>query len=151
MNYPTFDCNSNHCTQVMLAEIKHRGAFEQAYVGFSKLCVRLWRSSEPALHNCPMKWLVALIELISGNEITGAGAPQSDATPIKFERICATRRSAGVPFMIQALITSELQVCSSTGLHYCMRQLFALCRPEQNEESRTHAFNILRALFRYTF
>lgn len=126
----------------MLTEIKHRGAFEQAYVGFSKLCVRLWRSSEAALHNCPMKWLVSLIEMISGQDAV------CDEQPIKYERICATRRSAGVPFMIQALITSELQVCSSTGLQYCMQQLFALCRSDENEESRTHALNILRALFR---
>lgn len=127
----------------MLTEIKHRGAFEQAYVGFSKLCVRLWRSSEAVLHNCPMKWLVGLIEMISGTDSLSV-----DEQPLKYERICATRRSAGVPFMIQALITSELQVCSSSGLQYCMQQLFALCRSEENEDSRTHALNILRALFR---
>lgn len=128
--------------QIMLTEIKHRGAFEQAYVGFSKLCVRLWRSSEAVLHNCPMKWLIALIDLISGVEATHV------EQALRYERICATRRSAGVPFMIQALITSELQVCSSTGLQYCMRKLFAMCRADENEESRTHALNILRALFR---
>lgn len=127
--------------QEMLAETKHRGAFEQAYVGFSKLCVRLWRSNEPALHSCPMQWLHGLIDLISGHE-------ESSSDTLKYDKICATRRSAGVPFMIQALITSELQVCSSTGLHYCMRHLIDLCKTSQNPEPRTHALNILRALFR---
>lgn len=27
-----------------LSQIKHRGAFEQAYIGFTKVCLTLWRS-----------------------------------------------------------------------------------------------------------
>lgn len=136
--------------QEMLAETKHRGAFEQAYVGFSKLCIRLWRSNEPELHRCPMAWLRDLIHLISGNDESTSSEPTGKAsTNLKYEKICATRRSAVVPFMIQALITSELQVCSSNGLHYCMRHLIDLCKLSTNAESRTHALNILRALFRY--
>lgn len=135
--------------QDMLAETKHRGAFEQAYVGFSKLCIRLWRSNESELHRCPMAWLTSLINLISGNEnVLNESVIDATATTLKYDKICATRRSAGVPFMIQALITSELQVCSSTGLHYCMKHLINLCKFAATAEPRTHALNILRALFR---
>lgn len=133
--------------QEMLTEIKHRGAFEQAYVGFSKLCVRLWRSNEPELHQCPMEWLVRMMYIISGESETdsdGAG----EIGGLKYEKICATRRSAGVPFMIQAIITSELQVCSSVGLNYCMQHLIEVSKTGELPESRTHALNILRALFR---
>lgn len=125
--------------QKLLSETKHRGGFEQAYVGFSKLCVRLWRSAKDRLHQCPMQWLIELIELISSTD--------KEAT-VKREKMCATRRSAGIPYIIQALITSELQVFSTAGLQYCMRKLITLCQTSDVAELRTHGLNILRALFR---
>lgn len=122
----------------LLAETKHRGAFEQAYVGFSKLCCRLWHLEVVDLNSLPMQWLRELLTLIAKDEQLN-------------EKICATRRSAGVPFMVQALITSELQVGSTKSLYYCMSHLLQLCAArERSAESRTHAMNILRALFRCT-
>lgn len=52
--------------------------------------------------------------------------------------------------MIQALLTAELKIGSSIGLHYCMKHLIKLCRNGKSLESRTHSLNILRALFRCT-
>lgn len=130
--------------QHLLAETKHRGAFEQAYVGFSKLCIRLWRANEPELHCRPIHWLKELMAIIGDD-------PDDDlvaTSKLSVSKLCATRRSAGVPFMVQALITSEFQVCSSSGLTYCMKQLIEICRSCKRAESRTHALNILRALFR---
>lgn len=128
---------------ILLSETKHRGAFEQAFVGFSKLCVRLWRAQESRLHRLPMVWLKDLLNIISGNE-------NSSVTDLKFDKICSTRRSAGVPFMIQAILTSELQVCTSNGLKYSMVSLIEVCKNGSVAEARTHALNILRALFRCT-
>lgn len=128
---------------ILLSETKHRGAFEQAFVGFSKLCVRLWRANESELHRLPMTWLKDLLNIISGYE-------NSLVTDLKFDKICATRRSAGVPFMIQAILTSELQVCTNNGLKYSMVSLIEVCRNGGIAEGRTHALNILRALFRCT-
>lgn len=120
----------------LLAETKHRGAFEQAYVGFSKLCCRLWTAQEEELHRRPMSWLRELMDVVRGKAHFSS-------------KICATRRSAGVPYMVQALITSEIQVCSSRALRYSMDILFELCESkESTAEARTHALNILRALFR---
>ncbi|XP_011194015.1 thyroid adenoma-associated protein homolog [Zeugodacus cucurbitae] len=122
----------------LLAETKHRGAFEQAYVGFSKLCSRLWLLEVVDLNSLPMQWLRELLTLIAKDEQLN-------------EKICATRRSAGVPFMVQALITTELHVCTTKSLYYCMSHLLQLCAArERSAESRTHAMNILRALFRCT-
>lgn len=122
----------------LLAETKHRGAFEQAYVGFSQLCCRLWTSQEEELHSLPMTWLRALMDVVQGKVESNS-------------KFCSTRRSAGVPFMVQALITSEIQVCSSRALRYSMDILFELCESEESSaEQRTHALNILRALFRCT-
>lgn len=130
--------------QQLLAETKHRGAFEQAYVGFSKLCIRLWRANEPELHCRPMLWIRELMAIIADEPDDAVMAN----TKLCVTKLCATRRSAGVPFMVQALITSEFQVCSSTGLNYCMKHLIGICRNGKRTESRTHALNILRALFR---
>lgn len=122
----------------LLAETKHRGAFEQAYVGFSILCCRLWTAREEELHSRPMVWLSELMDVVRGRVELNS-------------KICATRRSAGVPFMVQALITSEIQVCSSRALRFSMDILFGLCESEDGTaEARTHALNILRALFRCT-
>lgn len=129
--------------QQLLAETKHRGAFEQAFVGFSKLCVRLWRSNEPQLHLCPMQWIEKLAAIISGEVPVDENSAELDVT-----KLCATRRSAGIPFMVQALVTSEVQVCSTTALTYCMTNFLAIAQNGPRTESRTHSLNILRALFR---
>lgn len=129
--------------QQLLAETKHRGAFEQAFVGFSKLCVRLWRSNEPQMHLCPMKWIGKLASIISGEVPIEENSAELDVT-----KLCSTRRSAGIPFMVQALVASEVQVCSTTALTYCMTNFLAIARSGPRSESRTHSLNILRALFR---
>lgn len=128
---------------ILLSETKHRGAFEQAFVGFSKLCVRLWRANESRLHQLPMIWLNDLLDIIAGNV-------NRSATDLNLDKICSTRRSAGVPFMIQAILTSELQVCTNNGLKQSMVTLIRVCRSGMVAEARTHALNILRALFRCT-
>ncbi|XP_055597744.1 thyroid adenoma-associated protein homolog [Uranotaenia lowii] len=130
----------------LLSETKHRGAFEQAYVGFSKLCIRLWGSSHTELHQLPMKWLEEILSTISGDE----NSIENNNSELRTEKICSTRRSAGLPYMMQALITSELQVSTSKGLQFSMRKLIELCRVGSTAQTRTHSLNILRALFRST-
>lgn len=51
--------------------------------------------------------------------------------------------------MIQALVTTELNIGSTSSLKYSMENLFELCRTGSSV-ARTHALNILRALFRST-
>lgn len=71
----------------LLTETKHRGAFEQAHVGFSQLCSRLWRLNKTSLNQLPKLWLHDILIAITGIK--------------ENSKLCATRRSAGVPFMIQ--------------------------------------------------
>lgn len=134
----------SHFTQ-LLSETKHRGAFEQAYVGFSKLCIRLWGSQLSELHQLPMKWLQEMVNVINSD-----GSIDNGDTSLNPNKICSTRRSAGVPYMMLALITSELQVSSSKGLQFTVRKLIDLCRTGPTATTRTHSLNILRALFRST-
>ncbi|XP_031638647.1 thyroid adenoma-associated protein homolog [Contarinia nasturtii] len=125
--------------QKLLVETKHRGAFEQSFLGFSNLCLRLWRSHEPQLHSYPMKLVKKIANIVSGDEI--------DAE-LDVNKLCITRRSAGVPFMVQGIVMTESQVCSSTTLTFCMKTFLNIAKTGSIPESRTHSLNILRALFR---
>jgi len=125
----------------LLAQTKHRGAFEQAYVAFTKLCECLWRSSKAELHSHPTKLLTELLENISGSKKYSSSSRSG---------LCATRRSAGVPFIVQAIVSTEPDP-SSLVFKDAMKKLIDLANDDSVEgEYRVHACNILRALFRDT-
>ncbi|XP_057665069.1 thyroid adenoma-associated protein homolog isoform X1 [Diorhabda carinulata] len=116
---------------------KHKGVFEQAFVGFSHICDSLWASSNSTLNCLPKKWLEDTLLLCTGE------------TPS--DKLCATRRSAGLPFLILALITSE-PIIDKTRFHHFVKGLIKVTNnhEESNIEYRTHCMNVLRALFRHT-
>ncbi|XP_044736983.1 thyroid adenoma-associated protein homolog [Chrysoperla carnea] len=126
----------------VLATTKHRGAFEQTYVGFTKLCKRLWSEKSGKLADLPRNWIEELlVDITNTNEMNVN------------KKLCATRRSAGLPFMIQALETTALEVIGTVDLFKNgMETLLEICekyRKQVNCEPCTHAMNILRALFRH--
>ncbi|XP_015218624.2 thyroid adenoma-associated protein isoform X1 [Lepisosteus oculatus] len=125
-----------------LLQSRHRGAFELAYVGFVKLTDMLARSPGRALQQLPGRWLSEVLE-----EVRSSG-PTS--------KLCATRRSAGIPFYIQALLSSEPKSSSCSLLRMTMKELTALALSMQDNPTdgssvpQVHSLNILRALFRDT-
>ncbi|XP_056291229.1 thyroid adenoma-associated protein isoform X3 [Pseudoliparis swirei] len=125
-----------------LLQSRHRGAFELAYVGFVRLTDMLCRSGSPALQQLPARWLSEVLEEVKSSD------PSS--------KLCATRRSAGIPFYIQALLSSEPKSSSCRLLKMTMRELIALAVPSANRTidsfsvPQVHALNILRALYRDT-
>ncbi|XP_022232400.2 LOW QUALITY PROTEIN: thyroid adenoma-associated protein homolog [Drosophila obscura] len=139
---------------LLLAEIKHRGAFEQAYVGFSMLCRRFWHSDAAALNQLPTAWVNEALDMIEGKQ-------QQQSLASSQSRLCPTRRSAGIPYMLQALVCSELKLGTHNTLHRCMIRLLKVCEsppadsdaPQAGAEASAgaahcHALNIMRALFR---
>uniref|UniRef100_A0A8C3B078 tRNA (32-2'-O)-methyltransferase regulator THADA n=1 Tax=Cyclopterus lumpus TaxID=8103 RepID=A0A8C3B078_CYCLU len=124
-----------------LLQSRHRGAFELAYVGFVRLTDMLCRCV-PALQQLPARWLSEVLEEVKSSD------PSS--------KLCATRRSAGIPFYIQALLSSEPKSSSCCLLKMTMRELIALAVPSANRTTdsstvpQVHALNILRALYRDT-
>ncbi|XP_075921202.1 tRNA (32-2'-O)-methyltransferase regulator THADA isoform X1 [Petromyzon marinus] len=129
-----------HYFRQQLLESRHRGAFELAYVGFGKLVDALARSEDPALQALPRQWLEAVL-----GEVKESAAAS---------KLCATRRSAGVPFYIQALVSAEHKRSGRSLLRTAMTQLLPLALPqgkgpdEPSVHAQVHALNILRALFR---
>ncbi|KFW06066.1 Thyroid adenoma-associated protein, partial [Fulmarus glacialis] len=121
-----------------LLQSRHRGAFELAYAGFVQLTEMLSRCNSESLRNMPEQWLSCVLEEIKSCD------PSST--------LCATRRSAGIPFYIQALLASEPKKSKTDLLKMTMKELISLAAP-LNESSvipQVHALNILRALFRDT-
>ncbi|XP_053731279.1 thyroid adenoma-associated protein isoform X2 [Synchiropus splendidus] len=125
-----------------LLQSRHRGAFELAYVGFVRLTDMLCRSGSRTLQQLPARWLTEVLLEVKCSD------PSS--------KLCATRRSAGIPFYIQALLSSEPKSSSCSLLKMTMRELITLAMPtaDRNTDSstvpRVHALNILRALYRDT-
>ncbi|KAI3362945.1 hypothetical protein L3Q82_011619 [Scortum barcoo] len=139
--------------RLQLLQSRHRGAFELAYVGFVRLTDMLCRcvcshsgqraeSGSQALQQLPARWLSEVLEEVKSSD------PSS--------KLCATRRSAGIPFYIQALLSSEPKSSSCSLLKMTMRELIALAKPSANRNTdsstvpQVHALNILRALYRDT-
>ncbi|OXB65486.1 hypothetical protein ASZ78_014837 [Callipepla squamata] len=133
-----------------LMQSRHRGAFELAYAGFvqltetlsspevENLIVTLLCNSE-SLRKMPEQWLSCVLEEIKSCD------PSST--------LCATRRSAGIPFYIQALLASEPKKGKTDLLKMTIKELMSLAAPLSEPPSaipQVHALNILRALFRDT-
>ncbi|XP_058523993.1 thyroid adenoma-associated protein [Ochotona princeps] len=122
-----------------LLQSRHRGAFELAYTGFVKLTEVLNRCPNVSLQKLPEQWLWNVLEEIKCSD------PSS--------KLCATRRSAGIPFYIQALLASEPKKGKMDLLKITMKELISLAGPTDDSRStipQVHALNILRALFRDT-
>ncbi|NWQ77060.1 THADA protein, partial [Columbina picui] len=122
-----------------LLQSRHRGAFELAYAGFVQLTEMLPRCNSESLHKMPKQWLSSVLEEIKSCD------PSST--------LCATRRSAGIPFYIQALLASEPKKSKADLLKMTMKELIPLAAPLNEPSSvipQVHALNILRALFRDT-
>lgn len=122
-----------------LMQSRHRGAFELAYAGFVQLTETLSRCNSESLRKMPEQWLRCVLEEIKSCD------PSST--------LCATRRSAGIPFYIQALLASEPKKGKMDLLKMTIKELMSLASPSSEPPSaipQVHALNILRALFRDT-
>ncbi|RZC36295.1 DUF2428 domain containing protein [Asbolus verrucosus] len=115
-------------------QTKHRGVFEQAHVAFSTICRSFIHSRRENLNNLPVKWLNEAVALCTGKKTDN--------------RLCATRRSAGLPF----LILSILPTLSETNREHVRRSIDPLLAvagntKEDNDELRMHCLNVLRFMF----
>ncbi|KAL1490921.1 hypothetical protein ABEB36_011593 [Hypothenemus hampei] len=117
----------------IFVQSKHRGVFEQAYVGFSTICECFWKSARPNVVKLPKEWLELALELCTGKKSS--------------EDLCATRRSAGLPFMIISILTSQTD---PSYFHKTVLVLFDTAETCTNHETIMHCLNVLRAVFRHS-
>lgn len=84
-----------------LTEARHRGAFEMAYTGFSKLCRALWTSPMEEMNQKPRLWVGDLLDSLQ--------------SPSTAKLLSVTRRSAGLPFFLQ--VSNYAQHLPTRGLY----------------------------------
>ncbi|KAG0305784.1 hypothetical protein BGZ98_003575 [Dissophora globulifera] len=120
----------------LLTTIRHPGAFSSVFPAYISLCTRLLNSEDSALAALPRVWLEENLDAIL-----------SDA-------ISVTRRSAGLPLCILAIVNAELSDSRRTLLPMVMRRVMAIAtKPvsadanQQVDLPQIHAMNVLRRLF----
>ncbi|XP_022900638.1 tRNA (32-2'-O)-methyltransferase regulator THADA [Onthophagus taurus] len=138
-------------------ETKHRGAYEQASVGFSRFCEFLWRQpSWSPYSNWPKKYLDDIFVVLRGED------------QLVLHKLCPNRRSAGLPFMVVDILVTEPKGSNNETFHYCIKTLLKITRDENEEKfelnekseessliptssslSKIHAMNILKSLYRH--
>lgn len=99
----------------------------------------IFSSQNEALQKWPACWVDEVL-----NMLKGIGFEKI------FKKLCSTRRSAGLPFMIIAILTTE-PTQGSPVFEKCIRTLLDICKDMsvENERALTHSMNILRIIYRH--
>uniref|UniRef100_A0A914XKL9 tRNA (32-2'-O)-methyltransferase regulator THADA n=1 Tax=Plectus sambesii TaxID=2011161 RepID=A0A914XKL9_9BILA len=127
---------------LQLTECKHFGAFGTAVDGFTRLCERLWSLPRDALEGQlgslpdPQRWLDDLVSsLESGKEST---------------KLCTTRRSAGLPHLVCAILATEPKSREARSLDETLSRLLVVADSWRHLDTTlcVHAMNVLRVVFR---
>ncbi|CAG8738565.1 28857_t:CDS:2, partial [Racocetra persica] len=124
--------------RTLLTSIRHRGAFSAVYPGYVSICSRLLDSPQIEFIELPKTWL------------------KEDICAITTNSISITRRSAGLPFCILAIVSSEPST-QKILLPWAMKTLLDIGSQNISSDGdidqqivdlpQVHAFNILRTIF----
>ncbi|KAF9585910.1 hypothetical protein BGW38_000100, partial [Lunasporangiospora selenospora] len=120
----------------LLTTIRHPGAFSSVFPAFISLCTRLLNSEDTELATLPRVWL------------------EENLDSILSDTISVTRRSAGLPLCILAIVNAELSDTRRTLLPMVMRRVMAIAEKPVSADAnhqvdlpQIHAMNVLRRLF----
>ncbi|GAB1597484.1 thyroid adenoma-associated protein homolog [Argonauta hians] len=122
----------------VLTQCRHRGAIENCRSGFTDFCMTLLSTSQNA-SSIPEKILVRILKSLNCGQLD----------------VSVTRRSAGLPIIIQCICISERKTKNGHLMAYSMKSLFAtasqpvplLSTCEKRDLAQVHALNILKVLF----
>ncbi len=85
-----------------LLEIRHKGAMEMQYEALLEFCEGVHNSENSDMRGLPDKWLRSVLEAL-----------KVDQDWVK--KLCSTRRSAGLPYLINAILQATVRKYYSTG------------------------------------
>ncbi|UJR24766.1 hypothetical protein I4U23_006140 [Adineta vaga] len=131
-----------------LLKSRHCGAYELAYTGFVIMCEQLWSSNCSELCNLPVEWIENGIKMVEENSLDR-------------NKLCLTRRSGGLPFYLQSILTDEPIKQRGQQRTYVAKLMETLLNIIENdpdtfevdgenlENSRKiHAYNTARSFYR---
>ncbi|OAD04769.1 hypothetical protein MUCCIDRAFT_79865 [Mucor lusitanicus CBS 277.49] len=119
----------------LLTSIRHRGAFSAVYPAYVALNTRLLTSRDPFIAQLPAEWLQENLDSLTSSNIS------------------ITRRSAGLPLCILAIVSSEPSVKKellSKAITYLMQlagQEPPIDADQRIDLPQVHAYNIMRTIF----
>ncbi|KAI8985419.1 putative death-receptor fusion protein-domain-containing protein [Pilobolus umbonatus] len=121
--------------RTLLTKIRHRGAFSAVYPAYVCLNSKLLKSQDVSLSSLPSLWLQENLDSLTSTNIS------------------ITRRSAGLPLCILAIVTSDISPKKEL-LRRTMKHLMkiAIIEPSQGADQKidlpqVHAYNIMRIIF----
>eukprot|EP01135_Chromosphaera_perkinsii_P002542 Nk52_evm58s224 gene=Nk52_evmTU58s224 len=123
----------------VIMKSRHRGTIEAANAAFGKVCRRCFVSRSEMLSKFPRNQVYLIIEELS-----------------KSSRMASvTRRSAGIPYVVETILSAGCRRANADLLRQCMTGLFELAEetvPRNYDETidlpQVHALNILRVIFK---
>ncbi|KAH9492921.1 hypothetical protein Btru_032618 [Bulinus truncatus] len=122
----------------VLTTCRHRGAIEGCRDGFFLFSHSLLSSHDPYLNNIPRSILAQILGSLSENSLSSS----------------VTRRSAGLPIIVQIIVQAAQKSRNSDLLVSSVDQLYKLANiplppdPSQLQDlSQSHALNILKVIF----
>ncbi|KAL4237396.1 hypothetical protein ACF0H5_002114 [Mactra antiquata] len=121
----------------VLTKCRHKGVIEGCRSAYIRFCSALFYSNQEEIFNIPSLTLDQML------------------TNLKYKGISSsvTRRSAGLPIVIQAVLVSEKSLKKTVLLNQALTSLFEICElPLDTDQGLTdlpqvHGLNILNALF----
>ncbi|XP_022090994.1 thyroid adenoma-associated protein homolog [Acanthaster planci] len=123
----------------ILTRCRHKGAIDGCNQGFARLCSRLLASPCPELQAIPKTLLDRVLALVTDE---GAGSS-------------FTKKSAGLPLLVESIVSAEPRGRERPLLAYVMTKLMALANEplpsnpnDRLDLPQAHALNVMMALFR---
>lgn len=112
----------------VILSTKHNGIIEKGATAFKDVCKELLQSSNQKMNELPSKWIDVLLDAVKTEEKI-------------------LRRSAGIPYLIIPILTSERDGLSRPLLTKVMNFLFDLCSNPETSSNKIHALNVLNFIY----
>jgi hypothetical protein len=114
----------------LLLSTRHKGAIEKAYEGFRTLCARAMKSGNPEVHDMAKDWTKQALAILD--------------SPVALQ---VTRRSAGIPYCLAAILGADTTSFGGSDLlDTVMAELLELSSGSKGFAPQVHAFNIVSSL-----